>query len=626
MDDSKSSRSVSFMSQCGFPQFLFMRLLWVYFLLSDITIFYAYGHGVPVLKRWTEFIGLFPIPVLLLIYVLLFAGATVLFYLMPKKFRTFTECFDPVLLLVSVIVFSCALVFRSDDFHLAVFVGLFALIFVVYASSRIHPETLNNQRSETFVIVPVAAMTVIVLGFVITTSVVIYKSFRTATFDMGIFNQMFHSMRKNLSAVTTCERGYALSHFRVHGSYILYLLLPVYAIFPSGETLIISQAVLVLSGVIPLYLIAKKRGFKGTALFFCCMIYVFSLGILSPCYFHFHENAFLPPLLMWLFYAAESKRHILFYIMSALVCMVKEDATLFVICICLYLAFEVKGKEKRKYLITGGIVVVYFLLMSFYLQKAGEGDMMMSSRMNTLMTEENQGVLAVLGNILSNPGHVLDVFVHREEPFVMLLQMMLPLLFMPFFTKKTHRMILLVPFVFFNLLFGAAYHYAAEIGYHYAFGTSALLIYMALINISEMEKDKKSIVVLASGAVVIITAFAMITGNLSNYENYVKYEEKYERIEECLERIPSDASVSCDTNFLPHVAGRDEIYSIDSSNFTFYGSSVAGLKNINQTDYVVLNMTDDGQIQACEIFKSKGYSVFLEEKDQVTILVLDEKH
>ena len=285
------------MSQCGFPQFLFMRLLWVYFFLSDITIFYAYGHGVPVLKRWTEFIGLFPIPVLLLIYVLLFAGATVLFYLMPKKFRTFTECFDPVLLLVSVIVFSCALVFRSDDFHLAVFVGLFALIFVVYASSRIHPETLNNQRSETFVIVPVAAMTVIVLGFVITTSVVIYKSFRTATFDMGIFNQMFHSMRKNLSAVTTCERGYALSHFRVHGSFILYLLLPVYAIFPSGETLIISQAVLVLSGVIPLYLIAKKRGFKGTALFFCCMIYVFSLGILSPCYFHFHENAFLPPLL-----------------------------------------------------------------------------------------------------------------------------------------------------------------------------------------------------------------------------------------------------------------------------------------------------------------------------------------
>ena len=569
---------------------------------------------------------MFSAPVLVCIYILLFAGATVLFYLMPKKFRTFTECYDPVMLLSSVIVFACALVFRSGDFNLSVFVGLFALIFVVYGASRIHSETLNRQRSDMYVIIPVIAVTILVLGFVITTSVVIYKSFGTATFDMGIFKQMFHSMRKNLSAVTTCERGYALSHFRVHGSYILYLLLPVYALFPSGETLIISQAVIVLSGVIPVYLVAKKRDFKGTSLFFCCMIYVFSLGILSPCYFHFHENAFLPPLLMWLFYAVESKRHILFYIMSALVCMVKEDATLFVICICLYLAFEVKGREKRKYLITGGIVVIYFLLMSFYLQKAGEGDMMMSSRMNTLMTAENQGVLAVFGNILTNPGHVLDVFVHREEPFVMLLQMMLPLLFMPFFTKKAHRMVLLIPFVFFNLLFGAAYHYAAEIGYHYAFGTSALLIYMALINISEMEKDKKSIVVLASGAVVIITAFAMITGNLSNYENYVKYEEKYERIEECLERIPSDASVSCDTNFLPHVAQRDEIYSIDSSNFTFYGSSVAGLKNINQTDYVVLNMTDDSQIQACEIFKSKGYSVFLEEKDQVTILVLDEKH
>ena len=625
MDSSKSSRSVSFMGQCGFPQFLFMRLIWVYFLLSDFTIFYGSAKGISVLKKWTEFIGMFSAPVLVCIYILLFAGATVLFYLMPKKFRTFTECYDSVMLLSSVIVFACALVFRSGDFNLSVFVGLFGLIFVVYGASRIHPETLNRQRSDMYVIIPVIAVTILVLGFVITTSVVIYKSFGTATFDMGIFNQMFHSMRKNLSAVTTCERGYALSHFRVHGSYILYLLLPVYALFPSGETLIISQAVIVLSGVIPVYLIAKKRDFKGTSLFFCCMIYVFSLGILSPCYFHFHENAFLPPLLMWLFYAVESKKHILLYIMSFLVCIVKEDATLFVICICLYLVFEEKGKEKRRYLITGGIVAVYFLLMSFLLQQVGEGDMMMSSRMNTLMTSENQGVLAVLGNILSNPGHALTVFVHRKESFVMLLEMMFPLLFMPFFTKKTHRMILLIPFFIFNLVFGAAYHYASEINYHYAFGTSALLIYMALVNISEMEKDKKHTVILASGAVAVITAFALISVNISNYENYVKFEDKYQKIEDCLETIPSDASVGSDPNFLPHVAERDEVYSIDSSNFVFSGSNVVSVKDINETDYIVLNMTDSSQVQVSEILKSRGYTVFAEVKDQIIILARGEK-
>lgn len=626
MDDSKSYRSVSFVRQCGFPQFLFMRLLWVYFLLSDLMIFYAAGKGVPVLKKWTEFIGLFPFPVILTVYVLLFAGATFLYYAMPKKFRTFTECFDPVMILSSVIVFACAVVFRSGDFNLSVFIGLFALIFVVYGASRIHPETLNRQRSEMFVIVPVVAVTLCILGFVTVTSVVIHKSFATSTFDMGIFSQMFHSMRKNLSAMTTCERGYALSHFRVHGSFILYLLLPVYAVFPSPETLIISQAVIVLSGVIPVYLIGKKRDFKGTSLFFCCMIYVFFLGILSPCYFHFHENAFLPPLLMWLFYAAESKKHILFYIMSFLVCMVKEDATLFVICICLYLVFEVKGKEKRRYLITGGIVLIYFLAMSAFLQNSGDGDMMMSSRMNTLMTAENQGVFEIMRNILTNPGHTLTVFVHRKEPFVILLQMMIPLLFMPFFTKKTHRLILLIPFFVFNLVFGAAYHYASEIDYHYAFGTSVLLIYLALINISELEKDKKHTVILASGALSVITAFALVSVNISNYENYVKYEDKYQKIEDCLEQIPSDASVASDPHFLPHVAQRDEVYSIDSANFVFSGSNVVSLKDFPETDCVVLNMTDSGQVQVCEILKNKGYTVLAEEKEQVTVLILGEKH
>lgn len=624
MEKEKTSKTTPFLKKCGFPQFLFMRLLAVYFLLSDILIFYAGAKDVSALNRWTDFIKLFSFPLLLVFYILLFLLATLVFYLVPRKYRMFTEIFDPVLLIGSILTFACALVFRSGDFILSVIVGLLALILIVYASSRIHPETINKQKSEMFVIIPVTAVAVFILGFVCVTSVTIHKSFGTTTFDMGIFTQMFHSLSHKFTAVTTCERGFALSHFRVHGSFILYLLMPVYAVFPSAETLIFSQAVIVISGVIPVYLIGKKRDFHGTALFSVCLIYLTFLGILSPCYYHFHENAFLPPLLMWLFYAVESKKSKLFYIMSALVCLVKEDATLFVICICLYLAFEEKGKERRRALITGGAALAYFLLMSFLLTKIGDGEMMTSTRMNTLMTAENQGVLAVLKNILTNPGHALTVFVHQEDSFLILLQMLFPLLFMPFFTKKTHRFFLMFPFFLFNLVFGAAYVYASRIGYHYAFGTSALLIYMAVANISELEKEKKSTVILASGAVCLITAFAMISGNLSNYENYVKYEDTYERIEECLSMIPQEESVSCDTNFLPHVAQRDEVYSIGPDNFVMSGSNVIQLKDIKKTDCVVLNLKDSREVQACEILKGQGYVVVSEYEGYVAILELFE--
>lgn len=620
MEGSRSSRNISFLKQCGFPQFLFMRLLGVYFLLSDITIFYSYARGISPLKKWTEFIGCFPLPAMIALYVLLFAGVSLLFYLMPKKFRTFTECFDPVLLIASVLVFSCTLVFRSDDFSLSVFIGLFSLILVIYGSSRIHPETLNRERSGVYTAVPVAVLAACVLGFVCVTAVAIHRCFDTSTFDLGIFTQMFHSMKKNLSAVTTCERGYFLSHFRVHSSFILYLLMPVYALFPSAETLIVSQAALVTSGVIPLYLIAKKRGFAGVSLLSACMVYLFSLGLLSPSYFHFHENAFLPAILMWLLFAVEYKKIILFYVMSFLLLMVKEDAAVFLICICLYLAFEEKGKDRRRALITGGAALLYFLLITSFLSGTGDSEAIAAMRMNTLMTSEDQGVLQILKNVLIHPGRLLTVFSRREESLLILLEMLFPLLFTPFFTRKTHRFFLMVPFLLFNLVFGASYIYASQITFHYAYGPATLLIYMAIVNISEFEKDRKHSLVLACAVVSVISAFAMVSGNLRNCEKYEKNKDRYQRIENCLEKIPQDAGVSCDTHFLPHIAGREEIYPIDSAQFGYQGEHVVKLTGVEETEFVVLNLMDGPQVQARDMLLNGGYEVYAEEQELIVVL------
>ena len=54
MEGSRSSRNIPFFQQCGFPQFLFMRLLGIYFFLSDILIFYAANKKTGVLKSLDE--------------------------------------------------------------------------------------------------------------------------------------------------------------------------------------------------------------------------------------------------------------------------------------------------------------------------------------------------------------------------------------------------------------------------------------------------------------------------------------------------------------------------------------------------------------------------------------------
>jgi hypothetical protein len=82
-----------------------------------------------------------------------------------------------------------------------------------------------------------------------------YWNNATSCYDMGIFSQMFYYMREYGSVLTTCERDGLLSHFAVHFSPIYYSLLPFYCLFPTPATLLVCQAVLVGSGVIPLVLI-----------------------------------------------------------------------------------------------------------------------------------------------------------------------------------------------------------------------------------------------------------------------------------------------------------------------------------------------------------------------------------
>ncbi len=608
-----------FLKRCGFPQFLFMRLLGVYFLLSDIAILIAGAKGLSPRKNWQDFIRLFPTAWMVLFYVLLFCGITFLYSLFSKKQKTLAECFDPALLVLSVIYFSCSLVWRGGDFFLAVVVGLFALVFVVYGISRINPDLLNRSGHEYTVILPVAAISIVVLVFICETALAIHRIYGTTTFDMGIFDQSFYSMSQRLSPVATCERGYALSHFRVHTSFILYLLLPVYKLFPGAETLIVSQAVMVVSGVIPVYLIAGKRNFSGATRFFCCMIYLFALGILSPCYFNFHENAFLPPLLMWLFYAVESKKNILFCIMSALVCTVKEDATLFVICICLYLFFETKGKDRLRVVLTGGASTVYFLIVSAWLSHAGDGNMILSSRMHALMIEENQSALQLIGNMLSNPGYALTVVTTQPDAFLILLEMLLPLLLIPFFTKKTHRLFLMVPFFVFNLLISASYAYVAQIQFQYAFGPAALLVYLTIINISDFEKEKRTVLVSAVAVTSVIASICMCSVNLKQYEQYKANKETYQNIEACFKTIPQDASVTSSENYLPHLSRRDEVYEITNDNYVIYGSNVVSLQNVNMTDYYVLDFKNSLEVKAGEILKSKGYTEFTRYEDYVVV-------
>jgi hypothetical protein len=96
---------------------------------------------------------------------------------------------------------------------------------------------------------------------------------------------------------------------------------------------------------------------------------------------------------------------------------------------------------------------------------------------------------------------------------------------------------------------------------------------------------------------------------MNNEKTYENNKDMYTQMEEILSTIPPDASVSCSSSLLSHIADRDEIYEI------FYHG------NAGDVDYIVLDIrgnTDRNQIQN---FIRQGYHVEKEYEKLILILI-----
>lgn len=442
--------------------------------------------------------------------------------------------------------------------------------------------------------------------FVIVTTVSRHRIFSSSTYDLGLFTQMYHSIITDFTQVTTCEREEVISHFAVHFSPVYYLLAPVYYLWPSAETLLVAQAVIAVSGVIPVYLLCRKFNFSNVLSMLFSMVYIFSAAIITPCYYDFHENIFLPPFLMWLFYAIEKEKRVLMYIMVVLTLMIKEDAALYLLFIALYVIFSKKSIKHGSvmFVFTGVVFATVLKLMSTY----GEGAMT-SRTFGNVMADYDGGLGEVLKTALLNPVYFISQC-FTEDKVKFLITIMLPLLFLPFVTHKVSRMFLVVPFVVLNLLSG--YGYAHDVGFQYVLGPVTCLIYAALINLADFKPEtvKRIVPIMAVASVLMFVAYD--TTKIYYCEVYNNNKENYRRKVAYLDYIPDDAKVLCSTYILPHVANRDEVYMVDEYNYQ---------NRDDNYDFIALenDFSSGWKAELTQKYIERGYTVYAEYESLIVI-------
>ncbi|NLA95756.1 MAG: DUF2079 domain-containing protein [Clostridiaceae bacterium] len=315
------------------------------------------------------------------------------------------------------------------------------------------------------------------------------KSFGVSTFDMGVFTQMFHSMRRTGMPLTTLERDALMSHFKVHLSPIYYAMLPVFAIFPKAETLQVLQVLVVVSGILPLWLLAKKfLPDSKSKRVFILSIYLLQPAMLGSSLYDLHENCFLAPLLLWLLYFGCERKGPGMLVFTLFTLMVKEDAGLYVITIALYLMIsgantrdEEGGKRDRNRAVAMILVsLIHFSGSVIFLSRLGDGAMV--DRFKNLIIYSSMGYGGIALSVLQNPGYYLATM-WTPDKLNYMLAVLSSLGFLPIFQKRVGNLVLFIPFVVMNLLSNYGYQYQLAFQYHY--GSGVLLIFLVLLALGE---------------------------------------------------------------------------------------------------------------------------------------------
>lgn len=530
------------------------------------------------------------------LFVVLFAAQTAVASLVDNE-KTI-----PIFVLMSVSMLSIEAAMKVTDKF--VILGFAAAIFLAARYAYLSGLEIKISSKCTGIVTAcvVIAFTVLVCAIM----VLRIKIYTAPNFDFGIFCNIFYNLKESFQPLATCERDKLLSHFAVHFSPILYLLLPIYYIFPYAETLNIAQVIILFSGIVPLLLIMKKYNLGNAVKMFLATAFIAYPAVSYGSIYDFHENCFILPLLLWLFYFYEKDKKIPMFIFAFLVLTVKEEAFAYVFIFALYIMLAKKDYKKGALLMA--LSLVWFGLAVLYISHLGEG--IMTNRFANLK-QPDEGLLGVIKTVFKTPELVINELFRSSASdsgkLIYILQLLVPLAMIPFMTKRFSRLILICPLLI-NLL--SDYYYQCDLGKQYSFGITAFLFYAAAINLSEIKERKGGFLAFSAAIVSIVMMLSLMYPRLTGYAlTYRVGKANYDRITEVIEEIPDDASVTASTFFVPKLSQRKVIYE------QYYHKTV-------DTDYLVLDLRGSNSTKIAEIeqpYIDAGYKMIVNDEGLIRV-------
>lgn len=444
-----------------------------------------------------------------------------------------------------------------------------------------------------------------------------HYTFNSYAWDLGVFNQALYTTVFNGRLLYYTADLYLNPegcYLAIHFSPILFLLTPIYALFPTAETLLIIKSSALALGALPLYFLAKEKLGNEKAAFMLAVVYLLSPGLQGANWFDFQPQVFIPLLTFASLYFMEKERWKLFFISLILSLMISEHTTLMVLAISAYMLITSdlrrllhprRLKPTREIML---ILAVAACLSSWLIAGYVKG----SFPINPEFLEKYRASSAyrILGfkevNLLALPIYILQnmdkaiAALSYDYPIKLLYVVLLlgPLAFIPLGDKSIAvTLLLLLPFIISN---NAAYY---KIGAHYSLYVLTPIFMAALETLSKKFKGSlmPTMRIMVAASLIFMVSVSPISPLSSQFINLKllwypgppQMNENVRVLHEIMKMIPENASVLTQNHLFPHLSSRINAYVIPVTRYPPKETEI--LKDyvrwlINMSDYVLLDL------------------------------------
>lgn len=407
----------------------------------------------------------------------------------------------------------------------------------------------------------------------------------TSTSDLGEFDNLFFNALSGHPFRAPAIEGDLedWSALKVHAEFVLYLLLPLYALKPGPTTLLILQSTLVALTAVPVYAFAARRLPPLIAAVPAVALLLLPV-VQRPNFYDFH---FTSVAMFWVAWTIEfvdrapapsphrlgSWRRVL----PAAICFVlallsREDAAPGLVVLGVFVA------ASRHNPILGTAMAVtaasYFLVMKFFVMPS-LGTMWFDTLYEDLKAPGQQGYAAVISTLVTNPAFVLRKLLTAEK-LLYLLHFSVPLACL-WWRRPWLWAAALPGFASTLLVTTRPPHWESSFQYTYLwvpYVVVASVLGLQAVARSGRRALLSASVALAFAAVATSTQYGALLGAESirggpserPLSTTPDQRTRYAQLHDLLRQIPPEASVAATEREGPHVSTRLELYSL---KFTF---------------------------------------------------------